>query len=381
MTEIVTTVTNIKTLAAQIRTEHLAVKEAARSGLAHAMKCGDLLIEAKAKVKHGDWLGWLKNECSISERMSQHYMKLAKHRREVERKSEMISDLTLTEAIKMVGQKEDHACSAAFRRADASKHATSPQLSKPKPESDAKKDEEDFVAPSEAFNPQAATYAPTPGLQSVMDVAATSTADDIKRDFDTLQAAAVIVARAAKLNAEKKKDTDAALAERQVEQELYYLNELWALFGTMLELAHPRVESAFIDLIQRSFTFDVKAEVHLRKDSLEDIAAMIVRCTGAERAADIAKAILAAAELAPAAVAEAPAPEAAPEQPIEAGRAPLAPGFGRKADIGPAQRRRDAISRAYNLGLDELAKEVETDEKSYLTAERELDAHEAKQAS
>ena len=92
----------IASLATQIKAEHAAVKEAARSALAHAMKCGDLLIKAKTRVRHGEWLDWLKNECNVSERISQHYMKLAKHRREVEAKSEMISDLTLSEAIKLI---------------------------------------------------------------------------------------------------------------------------------------------------------------------------------------------------------------------------------------------------------------------------------------
>ena len=43
-------------LAHRIRAEHEAVGAALKDGLAHAMAAGDILIEAKAQLKHGDWL-------------------------------------------------------------------------------------------------------------------------------------------------------------------------------------------------------------------------------------------------------------------------------------------------------------------------------------
>jgi hypothetical protein len=88
-------------LAARIRTEHEATAAALQSAVMHAMTAGDLLIEAKAQLKHGQWLPWLAKNCVISERTAQLYIKLAKHRATIEKemKSAMgVADLTLNEA-------------------------------------------------------------------------------------------------------------------------------------------------------------------------------------------------------------------------------------------------------------------------------------------
>ncbi len=50
---------SLNQLAAQANTEHARVGAAFRDGLAHAMECGLLLAEAKARVGHGAWLSWL----------------------------------------------------------------------------------------------------------------------------------------------------------------------------------------------------------------------------------------------------------------------------------------------------------------------------------
>jgi hypothetical protein len=46
-------------LAARIRAEHEASTLAIKRGLQHAVTCGRLLIEAKAQLRHGQWLPWL----------------------------------------------------------------------------------------------------------------------------------------------------------------------------------------------------------------------------------------------------------------------------------------------------------------------------------
>jgi hypothetical protein len=89
-------------LAARIRDEHDATIAALRSSVVHAMAAGDLLIEAKAQVPHGQWLLWFNKNCTMSERTGQLYMKLAKNRATIEKemaKSAMgVADLTLNEA-------------------------------------------------------------------------------------------------------------------------------------------------------------------------------------------------------------------------------------------------------------------------------------------
>ena len=66
-------------LAARIRIEHEATAAALQRRVMHAMAAGDLLIEAKAQLKHGQWLPWLAKHCVISERTAQLYVKLAKN--------------------------------------------------------------------------------------------------------------------------------------------------------------------------------------------------------------------------------------------------------------------------------------------------------------
>jgi hypothetical protein len=87
-------------LAARIRTEHTAVGTALKESLEHAMAAGDLLIDAKGKVAHGEWLPWLRDRCQMSERTAQLYMRVAKNRREIEdeQKRNGVADLSLNEA-------------------------------------------------------------------------------------------------------------------------------------------------------------------------------------------------------------------------------------------------------------------------------------------
>jgi Protein of unknown function (DUF3102) len=87
-------------LAARIRAFHEATAEGLRRSVEHAMAAGDLLIEAKAQLKHGQWLPWLRDHCVMSERTAQLYMRCAKNRSAIEEqaKSATFADLTLNEA-------------------------------------------------------------------------------------------------------------------------------------------------------------------------------------------------------------------------------------------------------------------------------------------
>jgi hypothetical protein len=72
-------------LAAQINAEHDECIAAFKRGLDHAMRAGDLLIQAKALVGHGKWMPWFRKHCPrMSERTAQVYMRLARHRAQVE---------------------------------------------------------------------------------------------------------------------------------------------------------------------------------------------------------------------------------------------------------------------------------------------------------
>ena len=100
----------IDDLAARVVTEHEAVRAAMKSTLEHALACGDLLIEAKAKLAHGTWRPWLKEHCaSLSERTAQVYVSLAKNRAAIEAKSADAADLTMTirDALELIARQAE----------------------------------------------------------------------------------------------------------------------------------------------------------------------------------------------------------------------------------------------------------------------------------
>jgi hypothetical protein len=54
-----TTKMSLDTLGAEIREAHDLAERAARSTVEHAIRAGELLIEAKSRCAHGEWLPWL----------------------------------------------------------------------------------------------------------------------------------------------------------------------------------------------------------------------------------------------------------------------------------------------------------------------------------
>jgi hypothetical protein len=94
-------------LAKQINTEHLKIVRALKIGLQHAITAGSLLIAAKAKLKHGQWLPWLRDNCLISERSAELYMRLARHAPEIESKVASLADLTVQEAIALIAKADE----------------------------------------------------------------------------------------------------------------------------------------------------------------------------------------------------------------------------------------------------------------------------------
>ena len=82
-----TTEANLTDLAERINAEHAASEDHAKSAIEHALQCGQLLIEAKAQVKHGQWLPWLEANCTVKERQARNYMRLADNWEAIESKS------------------------------------------------------------------------------------------------------------------------------------------------------------------------------------------------------------------------------------------------------------------------------------------------------
>jgi hypothetical protein len=82
--------------AAAINAEHKRATAAIAAGTAHAIRAGELLIEAKDKRRHGDWSAWCQANLSFGSRTAQLYMQLARLEPE---KRNAVSDLALRRAL------------------------------------------------------------------------------------------------------------------------------------------------------------------------------------------------------------------------------------------------------------------------------------------
>jgi len=91
-------------LAQRIHAEHRAVLAAVKLGAEHAMAAGDLLLKAKPRFGHGQWVDWVECNCKITKRSAQVYMQLARNRSTIEAKaqSSALSDLSTSAALKLI---------------------------------------------------------------------------------------------------------------------------------------------------------------------------------------------------------------------------------------------------------------------------------------
>jgi hypothetical protein len=108
-------------LADDINRDHAAAMTAAQSAIEHARRAGDLLLQAKSTVGHGEWLPWLVAHCpAISERTAQRYMRLADSWTTLEAKATRVSDLSLTGALQLLAEPkpDDNDLSAKARAQD-----------------------------------------------------------------------------------------------------------------------------------------------------------------------------------------------------------------------------------------------------------------------
>jgi Protein of unknown function (DUF3102) len=89
-------------LPARVNDAHERVKQALQRGAEYAIEAGQLLLQAKATVRHGNWLEWVGANCKFSERTAQLYMRLAEEAPRLESKTQCIADLTVNDAIKLL---------------------------------------------------------------------------------------------------------------------------------------------------------------------------------------------------------------------------------------------------------------------------------------
>src|SRR4051794_30085051 len=89
-------------IAEKINAEHEACCQAASNALDHAIRCGELLLEAKATVGHGGWNQWLADRFVGSARTARAYMQLARRRGEIESKRHGDTVFSVNEARRLI---------------------------------------------------------------------------------------------------------------------------------------------------------------------------------------------------------------------------------------------------------------------------------------
>ena len=74
----------LDTLAVEIRQEAEAAEADFQSAVVHAIRAGELLIEAKSQVAHGAWIPWLAENFEFTRQTASGYMRLATHADQLE---------------------------------------------------------------------------------------------------------------------------------------------------------------------------------------------------------------------------------------------------------------------------------------------------------
>ena len=92
----------VAALAAEINAEHERAFGKAREAIEHARRAGELLLETKAAVGHGEWLPWVAANCSFSARQVQRYMTIAENWLVVQAKYDTVSHLPMREALRLI---------------------------------------------------------------------------------------------------------------------------------------------------------------------------------------------------------------------------------------------------------------------------------------
>ncbi len=88
-------------LAQKINEEHECVEGAFKTAMGHALKAGELLIEAKGAAPHSGWLPWLEANCSFSKRTAQAYMRLAREMPKLDpEKAQRVAHLSFRDTMK-----------------------------------------------------------------------------------------------------------------------------------------------------------------------------------------------------------------------------------------------------------------------------------------
>lgn len=100
--------TTLNTLAIDIKDKHQAALDAYDNAVSLAREAGELLIQAKAQVEHGQWAEWLKTNVPFSERTAQGYMRLVRELPKLDpEKAQRVAVMPLRKALRAIADQDD----------------------------------------------------------------------------------------------------------------------------------------------------------------------------------------------------------------------------------------------------------------------------------
>lgn len=97
------TALGLEELSFAIMRENGCAIRTAKTAVDHAIRCGEMLIAAKAKVPHGGWESWVTTETEISLRTASRYMQSAVKSATL---ADLDPDLVIAEALEMIATPE-----------------------------------------------------------------------------------------------------------------------------------------------------------------------------------------------------------------------------------------------------------------------------------
>ena len=106
-------------IAIEINASHAAAAASVQEAVDHARRCGELLARVKGSLPHRSWLSWLDEQCDVSPRQAQRYIRLYGNWDKLAANATPETHLTLTEAMallaspKRVKATREHARAAA----------------------------------------------------------------------------------------------------------------------------------------------------------------------------------------------------------------------------------------------------------------------------
>ena len=101
---------SLPSLATEINAKHSQTINSARTTLVSAREAGELLIEAKAQVDHGQWAKWLSENCpDLSQRTANEYKQVANCWEAIESKLAVTANLTIGSALSAIAKPKEQA--------------------------------------------------------------------------------------------------------------------------------------------------------------------------------------------------------------------------------------------------------------------------------